>query len=224
MKYDLAKFAAVTAVALALSGCAGMGGNGYFSGDGAKHKDGHADGYGAAGMSDDGMMSDGMAMPFGSPTDVATAAEIWAAMQADEFVGPNSLITYPYQGSQPHGQLLEIITSHAEIDGHDGVLIAKKNYVGEGITSVDVSNDPDAYLDSVTIMFQRQAGYDPENYDWFWAKYSPDGSVMNNPMGMALAGRVAKGMDAGCIACHVAAPGGDFVFSHDRLVEAVAKN
>ena len=110
------------------------------------------------------------------------------------------------------------------IDGHDGVLIAKKNYLGEAITAMDVANDPDAYLDSVTIMFQRQPGYDPENNDWFWVKYAPDGSIMANPMGMSLAGRIAKGMDTGCIACHVAAPGGDYVFSHDRLSEAIAQN
>ncbi len=227
MKFHLANLTAVTAFALVLSGCAGLGETGYFSGadkssDGAAdamHKDGHGDM--AEGMGDD--MGDGMDMPFSTPADLAMAAEIWSAMQVDSFVGPDAIITNPYQGNQPHGQLLEIITSHAEIAGHDGVLIAKKNYVGEEITAEDVSNDPDAYLDSVTIMFQRPAGYDTENNDWFWVKYAPDGSVMTNPMGMSLAGRVAKGMDTGCIACHVAAPGGDFVFSHDRLVEAIAQ-
>jgi len=33
---------------------------------------------------------------------------------------------------------------------------------------------------------------------------------------MKLAGRVAKGAPTGCIACHKAAPGGDYIFNHDR--------
>ena len=144
------------------------------------------------------------------------------AMHNDYFVGPDSIVTHPYQGSEPHGELLEIVTTQARIEGHEGMLIIKKNYIGDGITNEDVANDPEAYLDSVTTMFQREPGYDADNLNWFWAKYAPDGTVMTNPAGMSLAGRVAKGMDAGCIACHVAAPGGDFVFSHDRLEPQVA--
>lgn len=36
---------------------------------------------------------------------------------------------------------------------------------------------------------------------------------------MALAGRVAKGADQGCIACHQTAEGGDYVYTHDRFVQ-----
>ena len=65
-------------------------------------------------------------------------------------------------------------------------------------------------------MFKRQR-YDPEDKDWFWAKYTPAGELMKNPKDMALAGMVAKGNDTtGCIACHKAAPGGDFVFINNR--------
>ena len=167
--------------------------------------------------------SDGGA-PFSTAADVAYAALVWDAMHNDYFVGVDAIVTYPYEGTQPHGEFLEIITTNASIDGHVGMLIIKKNYVGDEITSEDVANDPDAYIDSVTIMFEREAGYDSDNMDWFWAKYGPEGTVMTNPMGKSLAGRVAKGADQGCIACHVAAPGGDFVFSHDRLAMPVATN
>ena len=61
----------------------------------------------------------------------------------------------------------------------------------------------------------KRPGYDPDNKDWFWAKYLPDGSLDKNPAGMQLAGMVAKGKPAGCIACHTAAPGGDMVFTSD---------
>ncbi len=65
---------------------------------------------------------------------------------------------------------------------------------------------------AVTVMFKREAGYDPENKDWFWVKYKPDGTLHINPKGMALAGRVAKGMDQGCIACHKAVAAKDYIF------------
>ncbi len=54
---------------------------------------------------------------------------------------------------------------------------------------------------SLTAMYKREAGYDPEDGDWFWAKYNPDDTVQKNPAGVALAGRVAKGAPHGCIAC-----------------------
>ena len=66
-------------------------------------------------------------------------------------------------------------------------------------------------------MYKREAGYDPEDGDWFWAKYNPDDTVQKNPAGVALAGRVAKGAPHGCIACHSEAPGGDLIFTHDRF-------
>jgi len=37
-----------------------------------------------------------------------------------------------------------------------------------------------------------------------------------NPKGMQLAGRVAKGAEKGCIACHGSAPGDDYLFTTDN--------
>jgi hypothetical protein len=65
-------------------------------------------------------------------------------------------------------------------------------------------------------MVQREAGYDPENNDWYWVKYSPAGGVEKNEEGTALAGRVAKGAGQGCIACHASARGGDYFFTNDE--------
>ncbi len=66
-------------------------------------------------------------------------------------------------------------------------------------------------------MFKRKKGYDSDNQDWFWVKYTPDGNLHKNPMGIPLAGRVAKGMEKGCIACHSGADGGDFLFNNTAL-------
>jgi hypothetical protein len=64
-------------------------------------------------------------------------------------------------------------------------------------------------------MFRREAGYDEDNQNWFWAKFLPDGTLDKNPKGMMLAGQVAKGADVGCIACHSNAGGDDYVFTAD---------
>lgn len=157
--------------------------------------------------------------PFSGPANVAYAAELWRELIEAKLVGPDSIVTYPYKGTQPHGKVLEYMEDELAVGGHRGIVMVKKNYVGD--EDVDalikaVLNDRAKAPASITVMYQREAGYDPDNDDWFWAKYLPDGSLATNPKKMKLAGRVAKGADAGCIACHMAAPGGDLVFTHDR--------
>ena len=161
-----------------------------------------------------------MAAPFGGAEDLAYAADLWALVTSDPVSGPGVERSSPYQGVLPHGEILEIINVSGDIAGHEGDLLVKWNYVGDGITTEMVVADRDQYLDSVTVMFKREAGYDTDNANWFWAKYAPDGTVMNNPAGMAMAGRVAKGMEAGCIACHTKAPGDDYVFAEPQEIVA----
>ncbi|MFQ5783343.1 MAG: cytochrome P460 family protein [Alphaproteobacteria bacterium] len=155
--------------------------------------------------------------PFGGPADTAYAAQLWNVLAAAKFVGPGTILTYPYKGKKPHGAVLEFIQGKVAVNGHSGVVMVKKNYGGKNIDDEDVFADPGKYLKSITVMFKRAAGYDPQNQDWFWVKYAPDGSLKTNPKGMKLAGRVAKGMSKGCIACHKLAPGNDYVWTHDRL-------
>jgi len=158
--------------------------------------------------------------PFGGQMNVEYAQALWDALAARDLVGENVIRTYPYEGNHPHGQALEYIETMVSVDGQDGLVMIKKNYGGEGdfdALKEGVLNDRMANLSSVTVMYQREAGYDPDHQDWYWAKFQPNGELENNPKGMSLAGRVAKGMNKGCIACHTAAPGGDYVFTHDRL-------
>jgi hypothetical protein len=124
----------------------------------------------------------------------------------------------PYTGTHPLGAILDTIDAQVIVDGERNIVIIKRNYGGEGVSKANVANDPNRYLKAVTVMFKR-AGYDADNRDWFWVKYAPGGSVLKNPKGMSLAGRVAKGMPQGCIACHTGAPGGDMVFNHDRYAK-----
>jgi len=153
------------------------------------------------------------AQPFGGDEDTAFASDVWQAMQGYE---QWRLKSGYYPGTSPHGQFLRVYYNLITVQGKPYHVIVKDNYGGQDASQDKVAAKPHEFLKSVTIMLQREAGYDPDNNDWFWAKYAPDGTVEKNPKGMALAGRVAKGTDQGCIACHQHAGGGDYVFTNDQ--------
>lgn len=140
--------------------------------------------------------------PAGTDADAEYAALLWEVMTEMRLAGGDMVQAFPYEGVAPHGMMLETFYTTASVDGHEGSLIVKRNYGPEGISIDDVLGDPDTHLAALTVMFQREDGYDEENRDWFWVKYLPDGSLDKNPAGMPLAGRVGKDADAGCIACH----------------------
>ena len=121
-------------------------------------------------------------------------------------------------GTPPHGKVLETLHKQITVNGHTGMAIVKRNYGGPDVSIGNVDANRAKYLKAVTVMYKREAGYDAEDKDWFWAKYTPDGGLhVKEKMGMKirLAGRVAKGKPEGCISCHQGAPGGDFVFAND---------
>lgn len=158
--------------------------------------------------------------PFSGEANVKYARALWDKLAEMRLVGANSIVTYPYEGTQPHGKVLEYLETRLTFEGHTSIVMVKKNYMGDAEPEElehQVLENRLAKLDSVTVMLQREDGYDRSHDNWFWAKYKPDGSLAANPKGMRLAGRVAKGADQGCIACHQAAPGEDYVFTHDRL-------
>ncbi|OWU79815.1 hypothetical protein ATO5_01915 [Loktanella sp. 22II-4b] len=156
--------------------------------------------------------------PFGTEADADYAKLIWEVMAAGKLVGDGAIMSVPYEGTDPHGMMLETFYTTATIEGHEGQLVVKRNYGPEGVEAMQVLSEPEKHLGAITVMFRREEGYDPENKDWFWAKYLPDGTLDKNPKGMQLAGRVAKGADQGCIACHVGADGDDMLFTSDRVV------
>ncbi len=151
--------------------------------------------------------------PFGTDTEVAYAKLLWDLMVDSKLAGDGAIHTFPYEGVAPHGMMLETFYTEATLGGHTGKLVVKRNYGPEGVEAEMVLADPAKHLGAVTVMFQREDGYDADNQNWFWAKYLPDGSLDKNPKGMQLAGRVAKGADAGCIACHSGADGEDYIFT-----------
>ena len=160
-------------------------------------------------------------MAFGTEDDAAYAQLLWDVMEAERLVGDNAIMSFPYEGIEPHGMLLETFYTTATVDGHEGTLVVKRNYGPEGVSVDEVLGNPAGHLGAVTVMFQREAGYDDETNNWFWVKYLPDGSLDKNPKGMALAGLVGKNADAGCIACHQ--NDDDYVFTTDAALGTMMK-
>lgn len=135
-------------------------------------------------------------------TDAAFARDLWSSLEGARMVGADAIKTRPYEGTEPHGAILEYLEHPVAVNGREGRAIVKKNYGGEQATIPAIWGNGREHLMSVTVMFQREAGYDPAHQNWYWAKYGPDGSV-------EAAGKVDM-----CINCHQAAPGGDFIYSY----------
>lgn len=140
--------------------------------------------------------------PFGTEQDAEYAAMLWDVMTELKLAGDGMIHAFPYEGTEPHGMMLATFYSTATVDGHTGDLVVKRNYGPEGVSETEVLTAPMDHLSALTVMFRREEGYDPDNQNWFWVKYLPDGSLDQNPAGQSLAGRVVKGADSGCISCH----------------------
>ena len=147
---------------------------------------------------------------FGGAEDVAFARELWRNLKSARLVGPGRINSASFRAREPHGQIEQVLATSAEIRGRTGRVIVKMNHGGrKDLTPDHVYADPNSYLMSYTIMFAREDGYDSENRNWFWVKYTPNGAVELNANKVPLAGRVAKGMPKGCIACHKDRGGAD---------------
>jgi len=146
--------------------------------------------------------------------------DLWSAMEKAGLAGKDAKDDKPYKGQAPHGAVLEKILSEVTVGsyffgllgGQKGKVVVKRNYGGEGVSIDAVIKDRKKFLKAVTVMFKREAGYDKDNSDWFWVKYKADGSLHTDPKGMMLAGRVMKGADKGCIACHSTVKDKDYLF------------
>jgi hypothetical protein len=101
-----------------------------------------------------------------------------------------------HKGTGPHGALLTTYVNPLAYDPiatraesmPDGVIIVMENY------------SRDSALISHTVMYKKFR-FDPDNGDWFWANYAPDGKVMD-------AGKVQS-----CMECHSKAKSSDYLFT-----------
>ena len=101
-----------------------------------------------------------------------------------------------FEGTEPHGAFVTVYISDEASDAiedgagvmPDGSMIVKENY------------NPEEELVAITVMYKVE-DYDPEHNDWFWAKYSSNGTVE------------AEGKVLSCIGCHEARKDNDYIFT-----------
>ena len=100
-------------------------------------------------------------------------------------------------GKSPHGAILRVF-----VDEHGMANIADdmKSSMDNGVVIVKENFMPDTTLAALTVMYKVE-GFNPEVGDWFWAKYSPDGTV------------AASGTPGGCIGCHGGVASNDYLFT-----------
>ncbi|MDH3688491.1 MAG: hypothetical protein OEU36_03275 [Gammaproteobacteria bacterium] len=147
---------------------------------------------------------------WGSADDVAYAEKLVAELLDAKLVGPECIIKKPYKGTHPHGAVLDTVEAEITIGGHTGIAIVKRNFGGKDVTPEKVAAEPMKYFAAHTIMYKREQGYDPDNGDWFWVRAGGD-----NELSVRGGHKMAGKMEQACMACHRAAPGGDFKFLSD---------
>ncbi len=101
-----------------------------------------------------------------------------------------------YPGQHPHGAFL---TTYVNPEAAQAIS-ARAGRLPDGAMVVKENYSADNQLAAITVMY-RVKGYHPEAGDWFYLKYAPDGRIDKE-------GRVA-----GCIGCHAAVKGNDWLFS-----------
>lgn len=99
-------------------------------------------------------------------------------------------------GRAPHGPfhinyVNDILLKATKTPVPYGSIQVKDNYMKDKTT-----------LAAVTVMYKVK-GFNPDDGDWFWVKYSPDGKADK-------AGKVK-----GCISCHGTRARNDFILVHD---------
>jgi len=149
---------------------------------------------------------------WGSEDDADAAMQWWTevdganlgwqtAAQWERYPGTEELQV----GAEPHGARQNLWHTTDPAEGQVGYTVLKENYPPEG------EGDD---LAAVTIAIKRAPGYDPDNEDWFWARYNPDGSLFLIGESPAV-GAVEPEPGAGCRGCHRGAADSDYLFSND---------
>jgi hypothetical protein len=98
-------------------------------------------------------------------------------------------------GRAPHGPFHKVFVN-------DLALNSPKAPVQHGSIEVKENYSKAGELAAITVMY-KISGYNPNDGDWFWVKYSPDGKA-------DVAGKIE-----GCIGCHGTRASNDFILVHE---------
>ena len=98
-------------------------------------------------------------------------------------------------GRAPHGSLHKVYVNDRAVNSarppvQYGAIVVKENY------------NKAKELKAITVMY-KVPGYNPKDGDWFWAKFTPDGTA--KPFGKP----------KGCIGCHGTRASNDFILVHE---------
>lgn len=139
---------------------------------------------------------------YGGKSDVELAVRLWQQLKKKNLVGKERINVHAFKGKRPHGAIQQVYASNVVVNGRRGRVIVKANHRTKNVLVNDVYDDQNKYLNDYTVMFANTPGYDPENKNWFWVIYQPDGKIRKNGEGVPIAGRVGKGESFGCVGCH----------------------
>ena len=98
-------------------------------------------------------------------------------------------------GRAPHGPKHKVYVN-------DKALASTSPPLAYGSIQVKENFNMAGELKAITVMYKIK-DYNPNDGDWFWVKYSPEGNVAK------------AGKPAGCIGCHGTRAKNDFVLVHD---------
>jgi hypothetical protein len=98
-------------------------------------------------------------------------------------------------GRAPHGALHKVYVKEKALNSPEPP-------VQYGAIQVKKSYNKAKELKAITVMYKVN-GYNPEDGDWFWAKYTPDGKV------------TSSGKPRGRISCHRTRAKNDFITVHE---------
>jgi len=101
-----------------------------------------------------------------------------------------------YKGQHPHGAFLTTYVDPTALEA----ITNKAGKLPVGAMVVKENYSPDKKLAAITVMY-RVEGFNPDNGDWFWLKFTPDGTIEK------------EGKVAGCINCHKGVSGNDWFFT-----------
>ncbi len=97
-------------------------------------------------------------------------------------------------GQSPHGVWHRVFANRTLLEA----LPAVDSTAPEGSLIVKENFDSSKNLGSITVM-AKVKDYNPENGDWYWAMFDPEGNVLQ------------EGSPGGCISCHAGMRSNDFV-------------
>jgi len=99
------------------------------------------------------------------------------------------------KGRAPHGPFHKVYVN-------DKAYTSTKPPLNYGAIQVKENYNKAKVLKAITVMYKVK-GYNPDDGDWFWVKYSPKGKAK------------PYGKPSGCIGCHGTRAANDFVTIHE---------